>query len=433
MAPPPSQKGKFRPKKPKKVTTRPQGASAAGGQEGSMETGGAAGASSGPAAAAAAATSTSTVAFAATTTSTAAPSGPQSSFSGRGYNQRGRGGRGRGRGPGPQGKVFFTGGERIEAPTRGASSSSSSRTASAARRGARSAGGSSSGTGGGGGGLRAMDTSTEEVVGQLETAIGASGSNTAGNREPTKSRLSDHTMEYEDEGQNRTSSTSMSIPLAMHMYDSDSSDEESRIRSNDRHGSLLSPLELPFPAKENPQGVGSSHASAPQLSEVEDTPASPFVSVHRADKLREEKDSWFLVQLPTRLAPLQKRRQETTTTAAEGGDPAEGNETEDVVPSLANISEVCVPPVTTDTFDNALETAAPGRIGKILVYKSGKTVLVMDGQDGKEIELEVNEGLTCSFKQEIVAVDTQKGQYISLGDVKKSVVVSPDLSCIMDA
>lgn len=46
--------------------------------------------------------------------------------------------------------------------------------------------------------------------------------------------------------------------------------------------------------------------------------------------------------------------------------------------------------------------------------------------------MEVNEGLTCSFLQEAVAIDTDKGNYVSLGDVKKSIVVSPDLGAIVD-
>ena len=45
--------------------------------------------------------------------------------------------------------------------------------------------------------------------------------------------------------------------------------------------------------------------------------------------------------------------------------------------------------------------------------------------------MEVNEGLTCAFHQEAVAVDPKKGQFVSLGGVKKSVVVSPDMNSIM--
>jgi hypothetical protein len=44
--------------------------------------------------------------------------------------------------------------------------------------------------------------------------------------------------------------------------------------------------------------------------------------------------------------------------------------------------------------------------------------------------MNVNEGLTCSFHQQAVAVDQSGGHYISLGNVNKSVVISPDLTSI---
>lgn len=39
----------------------------------------------------------------------------------------------------------------------------------------------------------------------------------------------------------------------------------------------------------------------------------------------------------------------------------------------------------------------------------------------------MNEGLSCSFQQQAVVVDADKGNYIPLGNVNKSIVVSPDL------
>ena len=44
--------------------------------------------------------------------------------------------------------------------------------------------------------------------------------------------------------------------------------------------------------------------------------------------------------------------------------------------------------------------------------------------------MEVNEGLTCAFHKEAVAL-TAEGAYISLGDVTKSIVISPDLTDII--
>ena len=44
----------------------------------------------------------------------------------------------------------------------------------------------------------------------------------------------------------------------------------------------------------------------------------------------------------------------------------------------------------------------------------------------------MNEGLTCGFSQKAVAIDTEARKYVTLGDVKKSIVVSPDLDSAFD-
>jgi hypothetical protein len=40
--------------------------------------------------------------------------------------------------------------------------------------------------------------------------------------------------------------------------------------------------------------------------------------------------------------------------------------------------------------------------------------------------MNVNEGLSCGFLQQAVAIDPNQGKYVALGDVKKSIIVSPD-------
>jgi hypothetical protein len=47
--------------------------------------------------------------------------------------------------------------------------------------------------------------------------------------------------------------------------------------------------------------------------------------------------------------------------------------------------------------------------------------------------MEVNEGLTCTFHQQAVALNVEEGNYISLGDINKSIVISPDLASIMSS
>lgn len=47
--------------------------------------------------------------------------------------------------------------------------------------------------------------------------------------------------------------------------------------------------------------------------------------------------------------------------------------------------------------------------------------------------MNVTEGLSCGFLQQAVAIDTEKGKYVSLGEVKKSIVITPDLSSAFPA
>jgi len=210
---------------------------------------------------------------------------------------------------------------------------------------------------------------------------------------------------------------------------------------------MISPLELPFSSAGGTDDVNkpdvTSSSQIDAFHSIDDPesnePASPFMAKHKADGALDEKNSWFLVQLPTRLPPMQKgfSSNENNNGDAEGADGTDGNGMMDSTPSssdattnvMNNISEVAVPPVTTSGFDNGLDKIAPGMVGKILVYKSGKTVLVMDGP-GDKITMNVNEGLSCTFHQQAVTVNVKEGQYVTLGDVNKSIVISPDLTNI---
>lgn len=45
--------------------------------------------------------------------------------------------------------------------------------------------------------------------------------------------------------------------------------------------------------------------------------------------------------------------------------------------------DVSTPSIDLHAFDNVLTTAEPGRLGKIRVHRSGKTVLVLEADDGQ--------------------------------------------------
>lgn len=344
---------------------------------------------------------------------------------------RGRGGRGRGRGrgriPTPQGNVFFTGGEKS------ASTKASSK---------KSAVGSNRNKGGskildGDKNKRNVDTSTEEVVGQLDTAIGST------NKSEKGKILDKELTDYNENEEGVVVDNAGSSMANICMYDSDSSDEKVTIQSRE-NSHLIAPLELPFSEViSSRSNNGTKYLDKPDLivsssngihhSESEKA-MPPFVNITSPGEDTAEKKSWFLVQLPTRLPPMEKNDD-----IAVSGGAIEQTEENDTIKEktstsdnnmMNNLSSVAVPPVTTSNFDNGLATIAPGRIGKIVVFKSGKTILVIDSQDSKQVNMEVNEGLTCAFHQEAVAL-TAEGAYISLGDVTKSIVISPDLTDII--
>jgi hypothetical protein len=39
----------------------------------------------------------------------------------------------------------------------------------------------------------------------------------------------------------------------------------------------------------------------------------------------------------------------------------------------------------------------------------------------------INEGLQCGFRQEAVAIDHEEGTFVPMGDVGKSLVITPDV------
>ncbi|CAJ1912007.1 unnamed protein product [Cylindrotheca closterium] len=405
MPPPPSQQGKFKPKKPKPKKKIKAGAATAA------------------AATEAAAEPKATVSFA------------PSPYAGRGGRGRGRGGRGRGRMPMPTGKVYFTGGEKKKAPP---SASRSSRSSSATRSATTTNNGGATATVASAAQAKKDSASTEEVVGQLEVAIGSSKGG-AGSGSGGKDNILD-SMDFEDqEGELFRPATAAQGNLSLEgfMYDTDSSEEEESRKKNKAKDFIMPPLELPLKDTytqssqiEEPKARQAVNYPEPVTSSTTEadgtTRPSPFVHSSAGESLS-QKDDWFLVQLPTRLPPLRKKVDETVVAMDVDGEEEERKQVKPTVEPTSAYSEVVTHPVTPGGFDNALLSAAPGRIGKMVVYKSGRTVLVMEGADGSTLQFNVAEGLSCSFLQQPVAIDSAKNTYIELGQVKKSLVVSPIL------
>ena len=244
---------------------------------------------------------------------------------------------------------------------------------------------------------RETDTQ-EEIVGMLEEGIGGSVPDNV--KSIPKLLRKDNDADAGPSGAFHDDPEELAAPPpSAFEYDSDSSLEVDRSRSSSNQLPAAKPLNLPFPS--NPSGVAST--AGDPMDDESSSSTSPLIT--------HDKEDWFLLQFPTRLPPLAGTVDAAT---ALGDEPSE-------------ISEVATVPLRKECFDHSLVHATPGKIGKFVVYESGKTVLFLNGQDGREYQLDVREGLSCSFRQQAAVIDSQSNQYIALGDVSKVVVVTPDI------
>lgn len=275
----------------------------------------------------------------------------------------------------PRGQVFFTGqADSKEAGKPGARKRSAAPAAGA----------------GGGSTPSTRPGNNEEIVGTLDQGVGADRPKTSSKNKVSTNKRDENDFFEEDE---RAPTTK--IKASTHYYsDSDSSaDEESNAMPTkccSDENEAAQPMSLPFP----------------QQAEV--TPKS-FFGQEVGD------NGWFLMQLPTRLLQFTKEEVEDVT---DGKDDAEVE-----VLSGVETAPVSVKPVASGIFDNVLSKAPPGKFGKLRVYKSGRTELVL----GDGVVLDVSEGLTCSFQQQAVAVDLDNARLVPMGRVKETFVATPNI------
>ena len=447
---PPQQAGKFKPRRKPKKIIRPGAAVDAAAASGTG-TSTASGNSSNP--------SSNThegAAPPAVGSSVVAPGGggrgrSRSNSRGRGGRSGGRGGRdGRGRGRGripiQQGTAFFTAAPAPTKKTSRASSSSSRASAAVARRQAND---------------RKLPTRSgaqdeeivqqEEIVGMMDETIGEPLP------EPIKSTKASRALTTE--GQGTSEMDVMEEPKVpedenQFTYDSDSSRESRRSTTGVFAGGPFvpddEPIRLPFPPSSTPIGIGNK-ALHPSLSQnqtdepiapipastisngsqavsTEQNRPSPFVDMSELPAFQQEKDSWFLMQFPTRLPPLNKAYNQDGKIKAEDAmeDTDDRNHAAEHN-SKIETAEVSTSPVKFDQFDNAMVTAVPGKMGRIQIHKSGKTYLLLQAKDGTEMRLKLSEGLGCTFQQQAAVIDVENANFVQLGKIGKTVVATPDL------
>ncbi|GKY99423.1 hypothetical protein MPSEU_000897000 [Mayamaea pseudoterrestris] len=366
-------------------------------------------------------------------TSVQRPSARQGGQGGRGGRSGGRGGRAAA--GQQQGQVFFTGSKR-DATKRG--SVAASAIVAKSNNGQGNVGlGFKRGSAYSMVGSNVGENVQEEVVGLMEEGVGSMGTDAATGRERTASnrKYSDSAAPASNAEILTSSRQTLASAMDRFMYDSDSSDDEAR----QTQSTFLQPIQLPIPPAD--EFVAGEVAKFPsKLHPMEITLAwkdrtteqnlpyetSPFASTSNIDAIRKETDGFFLCQLPTRLIPFQATPYDDQISAAAKADFAMATDQQpSEIATTTSSSQFCNPAVQNVSFDNVLVKAEPGQLGRMVVHKSGRTVLELIAPSGQAVRMNVAEGLTCAFRQYIACIDPDKAQLVALGNVHKTIVITP--------
>ena len=243
-------------------------------------------------------------------------------------------------------------------------------------------------------------------------------------------------------------------------YDSDSSIEEEKQRRKGHVGQFrMAPTQLPFPVAPHQQAMYDCQDATKNTSLIEEKKSadvemstekqqsssllsdpvleSPFIDLNTAteDLKQLELDSWFLMKFPTRLPHLNNSvsggsNPNVKKEISEGDEPDFVGSSNEVNNNMMSATvSVGEGPSTATGYDDTLKDIPPGRYGRIVVRKSGRTELIVGGGDSGEPEVRmlVHEGLQCGFRQEAVAIDPDESTFVTLGNVNKSIVVTPDI------
>ena len=255
------------------------------------------------------------------------------------------------------------------------------------------------------------------------------------------------------------------LSVGEYTYDSDSSTDgdakragylTQKRRKDGRSNTSLQPQRLPFPPPRKPgtddaevlyksQELKTDENEEKNADIMTDPPLRlPFLNLREAtsEQKREEQFSWMVFKLPTRLPRLAPHC--TLSGRAMKSESAMEIDPSDLALSGVEPSDAPIPDVVASStapfsnapensaaigYDDTLKDAAAGRYGKIVLHKSGKAYLVVGGTDSKtpQVKMLLSEGLSCGFLQQAVAIDPSQATYVPLGEVKKSLVVTPDV------
>lgn len=318
----------------------------------------------------------------------------------------------------------------------------------------------------------------ETIVGEMEEGAGIGDGKTKKSiLESTSTRNDGMPSMFDDDEE-----AEVELSAAAYTYDSDSSTDgepkraaailSQRKRRDGRSYVPLQPHRLPFPPTRKPgtndldylyksqmpstrTNGRKKEDSEPTMNDPELRP--PFLDLRTAsaEQRKEEQLSWMVFKMPTRLPRLAPHC--TISGRAMKGDPGSEDASGDMVMGGVDPGDTILPDhvasssssamasssstpkaaaaaeqtatTTASGYDDTLKDAAPGKYGKIVVHKSGKAYFIIGGSDSKtpQVKMLLTEGLPCGFLQQAVAIDPGQASYVPLGEVKKTIVVTPDI------
>jgi len=318
----------------------------------------------------------------------------------------------------------------------------------------------------------------EMIVGELSEGVGAAALSKAAaagmkgrDLDADDDRL-DNRPSLFDRDENESGAN---LPPSVFTYDSSSEDDDELNPTKQRRGQpqqkfgrqrVMLPTCLPFPGtagrlKQPPhrQEEKKSEETSTKMGNLdieEDPPiVSPFGDLDLESHKKDSSPMWMLFKFPTRLPRIDPRctissgasvkrkpggggfRAHVPLSLPDGGTDiaaVTSEEMEGILPIVEGDSADAPPSMSTSAnagtcYDDTLKGISPGKYGKIVVYKSGKTVLVVgpDSNPSQQVSMIVMEGILPGFYQQVVAMDVDEETFTSLGDVQRSVVVIPDV------
>ncbi|KAF9580495.1 hypothetical protein BGW38_002844 [Lunasporangiospora selenospora] len=84
-------------------------------------------------------------------------------------------------------------------------------------------------------------------------------------------------------------------------------------------------------------------------------------------------------------------------------------------------------PATKEELEEAHQLQQEGKIGRLLIYKSGKVKMKVG-----DVIMDVSSGSECTFLQDLVVIDSKQKQAFVMGTVQKRMICAPNLTQLLN-